>query len=762
MTQIIKNNEKISVLYIIDSFLDLAGAERNLFEIVTRIDKNKFRPLVFVLQEGSERLVELLNKEGILSKNLKLKRIYGFKGFIEIFKSIHFINKNKVKIVVTYHEGSDFWGSIIAKFSGVPIIISSRRDMGYKLSKRHIIAYKFINRLFDKILVVSDAVKDIIFEREGVLWSKMLTIYNGVDLQKFSKVTDNKKLKNDLGLNLDWPVIGIIAGLRPIKGHKYFLEAAALVLKEFPNTSFLIVGWNFDNNYFGELKNIVNDLRLQNNVIFTGGRSDTNSLLSIIDIFVLASINEGFSNAIIEAMAAGKPIVATNSGGTNEAIQNRVHGILVPPKDSAAIASSIVSIIQDVALARKLSFNARRQAEDKFDVCAMVKNIECLYSNLLSKGKIRDVSFSEINVRTLKQAFYKIFKSFLGIVIFCLTLFIRGNNFLIKKGRLIILTYHRVNDEDFDPLEMNIRIEDFERQMRYLKNNFNIISLEKAVKSLREGIEIPQASIVVTFDDGYEDNYTNAFPILRKYNIPATIFLSVSSIEKRKLLWFDLIIWAIKTTNKKEVDLRNLNLPTYRLETIFNKKLAIKKIIEYCKHISKIELNIFIEEILTLLEIDREQLESNCPMLDWEEINKMRNENIIFGNHGFDHSILTNLTQAELEIELRLSNETLAKKLGSSSTFFSYPNGSIEDFNQVVKDMLIGYGYQASLSLINGVNESSFDLYALKRLCITKGMYLDFLNNFSEKLFFIHLSGIFYSLKDSLFFKRSFANRGEA
>ncbi len=252
--------------------MNLAGAERNLFEVATRLNKDKFMPIAYALQSNPS-LLEALRKEGVEARNLKLKRIYGLTAIYEGLKLINFIKQRNIKIVVTYHESSDFWGGIIARICGVKLIISSRRDMGYKLKPRHIFLYKLINPLFDRIITVSDAVKDIIFGRENVLWHKMVTIYNGVEFNKFSKDFAKVDIKKSFGIENDRFIIGILATLRPIKGHKYFLEAASLVIQEFSEAYFLIVGWfDSEGDYYKELKEMTKKLNIDKNVIFTGGR----------------------------------------------------------------------------------------------------------------------------------------------------------------------------------------------------------------------------------------------------------------------------------------------------------------------------------------------------------------------------------------------------------------------------------------------------------------------------------------------------------
>ena len=284
------------------------------------------------------------------------------------------MKKENIKIVVTYHEGSDFYGGVIARLAGIPVVISSRRDMGYRLTKRHIFLYRIINRLFDRIIAVSDAVKEIIVKREHTLSSKIITIHNGVETGKYSSVIPVTEARRKLGIDNNIPVVGILAALRKVKGHRYFIEAAFIVTKEFPESRFLIIGTPEDYKYLDELKELVYSLGIQNNVIFTGEFTNTPEILSILDISVLASLNEGFSNTILESMSAGKPVVATNTGGTPEAVIDGITGILVPPCDAKALAEGILRLLRDKQLHAAMGNAAKQKAVDAFSVNKMISS----------------------------------------------------------------------------------------------------------------------------------------------------------------------------------------------------------------------------------------------------------------------------------------------------------------------------------------------------------------------------------------------------
>ncbi|MFC1658426.1 glycosyltransferase [Candidatus Omnitrophota bacterium] len=375
----------ITVLYIIDVLEEVGGAENNLLQVVTGLNQDKYRPIVCCLKGG--RLSKLIKNKGIKLIDLKLKRIYGLKAIKEAIKLVKLIKEEDVRIVMTYFYGSDFWGGLIARITGVPVAISNRRDMGHLLKKRHVLAYRFFNRFFDKIITVSDAVRNMIIRQQKVSPEKLVTIRNGVDIQIFIQDFDSNSIKESLGVDSGKLIVTKVAGLSPIKGIRYFLEAASELLKDNKDIHFLVVGGSRDNGYSQKMRELVAQLGITKNITFTGARNDIPEILSISDVLVLSSLNEGFSNTILEYMASGKPVVATSVGGNPEVIDNGRNGFLVPPGDSASLKQAISKLLTDKDLSRTMSNAGRETIENDFTKQRMINQIEALYSDALSRSK---------------------------------------------------------------------------------------------------------------------------------------------------------------------------------------------------------------------------------------------------------------------------------------------------------------------------------------------------------------------------------------
>jgi len=171
-----------------------------------------------------------------------------------------------------------------------------------------------------------------------------------------------------------------------VKGHDVFIKAAATIAPQFPNVSFSIAGAVLEPDYFAELQGLVRDLNLSDRFHFAGSVTDLQQHLSTADVFVLPSRSEGFSNAIIEAMAASLPVVATNVGGNAEAVKDGVSGFLVPSDDPVALSTAIARLLSNPAQAKAMGLAGNALAAKKFTAEAMMTRIASAYKKLLSKG----------------------------------------------------------------------------------------------------------------------------------------------------------------------------------------------------------------------------------------------------------------------------------------------------------------------------------------------------------------------------------------
>ena len=233
----------------------------------------------------------------------------------------------------------------------------------------------------DHVFAVSDVVRASIRYPEGLRWRRMPpveTLYHGLDPAAMQRPPADGA-REELGIPSQAPVVGTVANFRHTKGHGYLLQAASLVRRTVPDVRFLLVG---QGPLEAEVRSDAERLGLGETVIFAGFREDVPRLTAAIDVFALSSLHEGLSIALLEAMALAKPPVVTRVGGLPELVQDRRHGLLVPPADPGALAAGILTLLEDPDLRARMGQAAQRRAAD-FDIRSAVSRMEEVYTELL-------------------------------------------------------------------------------------------------------------------------------------------------------------------------------------------------------------------------------------------------------------------------------------------------------------------------------------------------------------------------------------------
>lgn len=373
---------KVKILYIVEN-LKLGGISTLLLGIAKEINKIRYEITIWSLMGGGETEKELTE----YGAKVETFEMYDYKALSHMLFLVNKMRKDKIHIVHTFqgYVPSNM-GRIAAYLSRVPIIIASIGRCHLEFKQHHINVNKILNIITDKIICCSNYVKEFIIQSERPRVGKLITIYNGV---KPKMIPDNLaiiKTKQELNFLQNSTVIGTISFMSKVKGHKYLLEAIPYILDEFTNVIFLIVG---DGEEMPNLKELTRKLNIEKYVIFTGVRKDIENMLAVMDIFVFPSIEEGFGNAVIEAMAMGKPIIATNICAFPETLENNKSGILVLPKDEKAIADAIVSLLKNPGKMKEISQASKIRYEQYFSAKIMTTKIENVYENLLSEKQIK-------------------------------------------------------------------------------------------------------------------------------------------------------------------------------------------------------------------------------------------------------------------------------------------------------------------------------------------------------------------------------------
>jgi peptidoglycan/xylan/chitin deacetylase (PgdA/CDA1 family) len=311
----------------------------------------------------------------------------------------------------------------------------------------------------------------------------------------------------------------------------------------------------------------------------------------------------------------------------------------------------------------------------------------------------------------------------------------------LNRHNIVILAYHgvtnnRKNDGIKNAQGNHIYIKKFERQIKYLSKKYNFIPLEALIESIKKQAKLPAYSAVITMDDGYKNNYTNAFPIFKKYNVPAAIFLTTNLIGTNNLLWRDKIEYAIDNTSIEEfVSDINEKRYNYNLKGQKNKSATEKHLRNLIKTLTEEEKSKVIKQIIKALGVDADDVnnvDEDYKLLNWDEVKQMQKAGIRFGSHTENHIILTRVSKNKANEEVIKSKEKIQRKLGENIEFFSYPNGTKDDFNAEIKQMLKDLNFSCAVSLIYGMNDLNTDLYELKRIGVNNNnTFVNFLANLS-------------------------------
>jgi L-malate glycosyltransferase len=376
---------RIHIVFIIDFLATregvTGGTERQLLELISHLDKVKFRPILFCLQEFSRTPQwESIDCEKHV---LHVYSLASWKGCTSFLGFIRFLKMNSVDIVQSYFHDATLFGIMAARIAGVRKTISCRRDMGFWYNPKVLRRLSAVNMLTSRILVNSQAVKDAVSRSEGVRSKKIDVMLNGIDLKAFDARKPVDLFHEFKEISPADKVVGMVANInREVKRGDLFVRAAGIVAKSQPKVKFLIIGSGKHEN---DLKRLIHELDLDGIFILGGKRVSAAEYIKSFDVGVLTSDSEGFSNVIMEYMAAGIPVVATDVGGNREIIKDDSLGLLVPPNDHMALAHALSCLLGHDGKRAQMGSCARLHIRSSFAWEEKMEEVTMYYQNLLGR-----------------------------------------------------------------------------------------------------------------------------------------------------------------------------------------------------------------------------------------------------------------------------------------------------------------------------------------------------------------------------------------
>jgi len=392
--------------------LNIGGLEKVIIDLLKGTDRSRFRPIVCCISSENALAdeAEHLGVPVILLNHIQQGRF--LRKTVIVFRLAQLMEKEKIRIVHTHNPLPHLYGSLAARLVGIPVVVHTKHGRNYPANKKRVFLNRLLSYLTDEIVTVSKDAYDVSVNIENVKKRKVSTIINGIDVEKYAQSNNGMVIKkktrkrgthprplpggeektrpgNEKAKESPFPsafrkveVIGHVARLSPEKDQCTLLKAFAIVAKRRENVTLVIAG---DGQMRQELQQEAIQLGVADKVSFLGFRGDIPELLQTFDLFVLTSIKEGTSLTILEAMAAGLPVVATDVGGNPEIVEHGHTGYIVPPKHPERLADAIIEVLSDRERATTMGANGRIIAQQKYSLENMCRAYEDIYWKLLAK-----------------------------------------------------------------------------------------------------------------------------------------------------------------------------------------------------------------------------------------------------------------------------------------------------------------------------------------------------------------------------------------
>lgn len=367
------------MLLVVDGFPKaLGGGERVVLRLASLLPQQGFRVSILTFS---------IHPEGSLTHEnapcpvylLPLTKAWNAGALQGAVALSRFLHKERVAVVQTFFESSDLWAGLVTRLSSRAKLIWSRRDMGILRSAKHGRAYRALRRLPHAVMAVSGKVAEHVIREDGVAASRVHVVHNGIDLGSRPSKGRHDPAEDAL-------TITTVGNIRRVKGHDVLLQAARRVWLQYPKVIFTIAGDVLEPAFHASLVQEIQASDAQSNFRLLGAIHDLPAHLAQASIFVLPSRSEGFSNALIEAMAAGLPVVATDVGGNAEAVEEGVNGLIVPADNPDALADALLELCASAAKRQVYGQAGLLAVETRFSSAAMVQATAEVYRALLKQS----------------------------------------------------------------------------------------------------------------------------------------------------------------------------------------------------------------------------------------------------------------------------------------------------------------------------------------------------------------------------------------
>ena len=395
------NREKqvFRILYC-STALSFGGEQKQMVQILSNLDRDQFKPIVCCIRQFGYVEQEIRNlADKFLC--LRMRSRYNLPAAIRGLRQV--IKEHDIDLIHMGIFGSEFTGLLAAMSTGVPAVallqttydlrarlaITSTKSATWYFKWRTLYMVHAVLARIVKVhfVALSQAIKESAIRHLGLPPERITVIPIGLNPEEYNEGLVHQeavqRLKDELGLDGAYPILLNVARLSPVKGQKDLIQAMPWVLERFPQAKLLIAG---DGPLLSQLEQMRDQLRLQEQVLLLDRRDDIKGLLQASDLFVFGSYYEGLPGAVIEAMAAGKPVVAFDIPSLRLVVQDGRSGVLIQGRDVERFAKAIVELAEHLDVVRNMGERARQIVKKKYDIRQNIRSLEALYRQMLTQG----------------------------------------------------------------------------------------------------------------------------------------------------------------------------------------------------------------------------------------------------------------------------------------------------------------------------------------------------------------------------------------
>jgi glycosyltransferase involved in cell wall biosynthesis len=370
-------------MYLIDDYEGPeAGTEGQLLQLIHRSDRSRYDPAITLLR-GNNYIEQ--NPFHCPTRILGIVKLTSLRSIVKFFRFALTLRREGYRLVHCFFNDVSLIAPPLLRICGIRVLVS-RRDMGFWYTPTKLAILRVVSLFVDRYVVNCRAIARVVQQREWVPRRKISVIYNGI-VPAAIGARGNTRALELLALPEREPVVGIVANLKPIKRIDVLIEAIALVRQRYPNLRLMVVGRDGPSergeSMREQLEELAARLGIRGAVIFTGGVNDPGSYVARLAVAVLCSESEGFSNALVEYMQAGRPIVCTDTGGNPELVQDGINGFLVPVGDIRTLADRIIELLSDGTAAQRLG-EAARATVRSYSLARMINEQMACYDQILA------------------------------------------------------------------------------------------------------------------------------------------------------------------------------------------------------------------------------------------------------------------------------------------------------------------------------------------------------------------------------------------